>query len=611
MEPIKVAGRTTIFSIFFASIFTLLLLVLVNHTCLRRWPRRQLARTELLTIYVITNFGVAFIGVDMLQVLVPMMAYPVHRAALDPRWDTLVFQHLPKWLIVQDLDAGRAMYVGGANFWSWDILRHWLLPIGAWTGFIMLLLTVMLCLNSLLRRQWTEREKLAFPMVAVPLAITDDSRAIFRSQLMWSAFALAFAINVWNSFHVLHPSMPEIPVAARRINRGITEMPWRAIGNTFASGYPWMVGLGYLLPVDLLFSGPFFFWVWKLERVAATAYGWVAESPDAPYIVQQNLGGYLGLCLLALWYSRRHLWSALRAAFIPGSDPAEHEEAMSYRAALLGLLLGSAGLMVFSVAAGIAPVLAAIYLCVYLGVSVAITRIRSEFGAPVHDLHMADAGKMMVLSQGASYFRPSDLGGFTMFFWFNRAYRSHPMAFQLEGWKIADHAHQRRSTMAWVMMLAGFVGVLAAFAALLTPYYRLGLDSAEVLGNPRTFSRQGYQRMMGWMTNSTPPDPLSNLFLAFGVAQVFLLSWIRLHWLGFPLHPVSFAVSGSWNMNLLWLPLTAAWILKASILRYGGLRLYRQLMPLFMGLILGDFCGITITNLVAIALDVPAYRLFY
>ena len=185
------------------------------------------------------------------------------------------------------------------------------------------------------------------------------------------------------------------------------------------------------------------------------------------------------------------------------------------------------------------------------------------------------------------------------------------MAFQLEGFKIADQVQQRRSTMAWVMMLAGLVGALAAFAALLTPYYRLGLDSAKVLGNPRIFSRQGYQRTLGWIANSAPPDRLSDLFIGLGVLQVFLLSWIRLHWLGFPLHPVSFAVSGSWNMNLLWLPLAIAWMLKAFILRYGGLGLYRRMLPLFMGLILGDFVGMAVTNLGAIALDVPAYHLFY
>ena len=42
------------------------------------------------------------------------------------------------------------------------------------------------------------------------------------------------------------------------------------------------------------------------------------------------------------------------------------------------------------------------------------------------------------------------------------------------------------------------------------------------------------------------------------------------------------------------LAIFTAWILKAIILRYGGIRLYRTLIPFFLGLILGEFstaCG--------------------
>jgi hypothetical protein len=88
------------------------------------------------------------------------------------------------------------------------------------------------------------------------------------------------------------------------------------------------------------------------------------------------------------------------------------------------------------------------------------------------------------------------------------------------------------------------------------------------------------------------------------------LAAARLRVVGFPLHPVGFAVSGSWNMSLLWLPLAVAWLVKLLVLRYGGLRLYRQALPFFLGLMLGDFVSTSVDNLLAIAMDWPVYGVY-
>ena len=77
---------------------------------------------------------------------------------------------------------------------------------------------------------------------------------------------------------------------------------------------------------------------------------------------------------------------------------------------------------------------------------------------------------------------------------------------------------------------------------------------------------------------------------------------LRTRFVGWPLHPVGYAVSSSWSMNLLWMPLLIAWIIKLLVLRYGGLRLYRQGLPLALGLFLGEYVAGGFWSLVGIAL---------
>ena len=43
-----------------------------------------------------------------------------------------------------------------------------------------------------------------------------------------------------------------------------------------------------------------------------------------------------------------------------------------------------------------------------------------------------------------------------------------------------------------------------------------------------------------------------------------------------------------------WLPMSISCFLKMTILKYGGARLYRRLLPFFLGLILGEFTGVGI-----------------
>ena len=59
---------------------------------------------------------------------------------------------------------------------------------------------------------------------------------------------------------------------------------------------------------------------------------------------------------------------------------------------------------------------------------------------------------------------------------------------------------------------------------------------------------------------------------------------MRYTFLWWPLHPLGlpFSIPG-------WTSVMLAWIVKSLILKYGGVKLFQKLKPLFLGLILGQF----------------------
>ena len=48
-----------------------------------------------------------------------------------------------------------------------------------------------------------------------------------------------------------------------------------------------------------------------------------------------------------------------------------------------------------------------------------------------------------------------------------------------------------------------------------------------------------------------------------------LLVFLRQRWVGFPLHPLGYAMTCSYG-DLIWFPFLLVWLLKSLVLRYGG-----------------------------------------
>ena len=73
---------------------------------------------------------------------------------------------------------------------------------------------------------------------------------------------------------------------------------------------------------------------------------------------------------------------------------------------------------------------------------------------------------------------------------------------------------------------------------------------------------------------------------------------MRFRFVQWPLHPLALCVCTYPSMDFLWLTLFLAWLVKALILRYGGIKAYQRLRPGFLGLICGYYVSTTMWTLI-------------
>jgi len=585
-ELIWYTGHSTTISLFYHVTFPLFLIGLVN-LLIQRWrPQAALTPMEMMTIYLMLCVGGTLVSHDMLQIMIPMLAFPAYNANPQNRWDELILSRVPDWAIVTDPDACRLLAVGNASLYKWHIFQAWIKPLLFWTVFLVALMLALMFINIFFRRLWTERERLSFPVIQIPLLISTNLSALLRSRLFWIGFGVTAGIDIWNGLSFLHPNLPEIPIIrAFEFRDYFVERPWNAIANTEINLYPFVIGLAYFLPTDLAFSCWFFFLFFKAEIVLTAALG-LHDLPGAPWPVEQAAGGYLALALLALWLGRRHLRGVWRSILGRPGGIDDSEEPVRYRTAAIGLLICLLILIACGVQLGGSPHMLFFFFVLFFLYSIAIARMRAELGPPAHDLHFMGPEMLMHNALGSEGMGANDATAFSMFFWFNRAYRAHFSAHNMEAFKIGRQLRARSRAIMWVTIIALIVGLASAYWALMHALYIHGY-SGRPAGD--AFASQGWKRLEGWLSFPQPPRYGATFATIFGIIFAVFLGLMRTRFIWWVWHPVGYATATCWSMGKLWACLFLGWLAKAIITRYGGARAYRQALPLFVGMVLGEF----------------------
>ena len=195
--------------------------------------------------------------------------------------------------------------------------------------------------------------------------------------------------------------------------------------------------------------------------------------------------------MIALWATRRQIWRALKGAIKPRQAEDEYEP-MRYRNAFLGVLLGVLFLIGFAMRGGMGFKIALLFFVAHFAtIAIPLTRLRAQIGFPIHSTTFIGPHHSLVSLLGTRQIGAQNLTWFSLFFWFNRDNRSHPMPHQLEAFKLAERGHLNVKGLSRWMLAVLIVAMPLCLLMLLEIFFRLGVDTGNIGGADQQLWRTG------------------------------------------------------------------------------------------------------------------------
>lgn len=568
-----------------AAFFLFFVLLLTAHLCLGALKRGwAFSRGELITIFVMMSVATAIPTRGVVGMLLPMITGVFYYATPENQWAELIHPHLASWLVVADQEAINAFYEGqgrGAEIpWA-----AWILPLGSWLFFYAAFYLTLISLMSILRRQWVENERLAYPLAQVPLAMIDDRggkllKPFFRNYLMWLGLAIPFVLGSFEALHHYFPAMPAPNLQTQLTLLG--DSVTLRIGINFL-----MLGFAYLIGTQLSFSLWVFYLLHALEdgllRTLHLNHTDELGEWSSAGMGHQMMGAFAVFVGYGLWTARAHLADVSRKAWRPTG---ESGEMASYRFCVCGVLLGATIMTLWLWQSGIPLPIAALVVVSALCILVALARIVAEAGTPTITPGIVPAG-FTVSAVGVPALGAKGLValGYT-FVWIGDmlVFMTAPLAI---GMRLGSELGGNRRRLLWGVAAAMLISLTVSTCYTLHLAYTHGavnLHSQYFTGfanNPSDFATQK-------ILHPTGPDAIGWLWTGGGALLMGALILARNHWAWWPLHPLGFAASMGWVMDQIWCSIFLAWLIKAMVLRFGGAALYRKTVPFFIGVALGQ-----------------------
>ena len=580
-----------------AALLPFLLMVLLVNPCLKFTGfGRPFNSQELIVIFFLVFTASVIPGWAFSNYAISIISGPFYHASPENRWADLFLEYLPSWLVIQDRLGGLNQFYEGVYSTRNIRWQIWFVPMFWWVTFYVALFMVGASIMVILRKQWVEHERLAFPLAQVPLALVDgaEEKALFpriaRARLFWWGFGVTLFIMTWNVFSFFD-LMPAIPLGAGHA------FPL----TLYESFHPiqvrlnfLLIGVAYFTRVEVLLSVWLFYLIRIVQQGVMTRIG-VPGPLEMMHF--QHLSGFFVFVLFGLWMARRHIRDVIRKALGKAPEIDDSREFFSYRTAVLCFSGGSIYMVFLLWSAGMTLWVVALMMFVLLILYMGVTRVVAETGLASLDLPYNSANEITFRFVGSENINARTIAGMWLCQTFTRNWRTLGMCSMAHAAKVGDVMGGVGRGVFGAIALSLAIGFMTALVYTLYLGYDMGASQLKA-GGFESGAKGYWTQLETFLTN---PEAMTRSQLSMvlnGVLISAFLIWAhhRLHF--WPLHPVGFGIVTTYAADMAFLSILIVWIIKSVVLRLGGVSLYRRGQPLFIGMLAGYALGVFLTFLV-------------
>lgn len=600
-----------------SALFVLLVAVALNIV-----PRRLgigLSSAELIVIYAMSLVAAGIPSFGLTGLLIPYIAGPFYFASPENKWEQTLWENWPQWLHPAPGPTITGLYEGlrpGTPI----PLRDWIGPLAIWSLMILAVYLCFFCLASMLRKRWVDDEKLVFPLVQLPIQLAhyEDTRdlvpAILRDRIMWLFFLLPFSVHALNGLHFYFPAIPSVNVHRIPLDAYIKERPWNALSPLWLRFLFSIIGLAYLLPSELSFSLWFFYFFFLTQQVIGNVAGYPMPSVQAygtrRFVAHQMIGGIIEFFVLGMLAARPRLQEIWNAAWGKPRAEDDRQEAIPYGQAFWGFWVGMALIALWgsTAGAGFGPTL--LLFALYFVVHVVAVRLVCE-GGMLYVQHPFRPLNIFLAAVGTRPIGPQRLAILSLFdhLWMVDN-RSPLMPGVMQSLRLADDAGVSRRSLVGALVGAVLLSMVVSYVTYLTIMYVNGGTKLNTWFTTY-YTKNLYCTWTNYLiATGEPATPVAFVTMGVGAVSMWALTFLHRTYLWWPLHPIGYLMGASWPMINFWFPIFLGWLIKTSVLRFGGHKAYQKLRPGFLGLLFGEFSAAGLWVLIDLCAGARGHEIF-
>lgn len=641
-------------------LFFLTFVAVVNAPLWRWWPRMAFGAGELGVALGMTLVSCTLPGSGLMRYLPAHLANIHHHANENVDYGRVLGElDLPDWAFPTFAGTTVRERAGSdvvkyyrtrippdePGRWG-PVLGAWVRPAFAWGLLLACAYGAVLCASVIVRTQWVDNERLAFPLANVYASLIEapppgrSFNALFAARSFWITASGVFAIHLINGLHQYDPShWPEVSISFN-LSDVLANPPWSftEYGFKVQTLYFCIVGFAFFMQSSVSFSIWFCYAV--LLQLAYVNFAVVGAEFDSPGR-QADLwfGTLIPFAGTVLWVGRKH-WSHVlgRMSGRRRRDGAV-ERYLPLSLAGWGLVACGAGMFAWLVVAGATVAGAGVLMAMLALIYLVVARIVAETGLIFVQVSVPVNRPWVYLLQSL----PASL-----------AVRPPPAAIFWSGMVGGPLAHDVRESLPPYATHAlrvnelttvgdrddraggrrgaggsGGVGVIVCLVvALAVGFVVAGASTLFVeYTYGATLDRRPQSPINQYGVNSTPvnqvlsptndfraprdgPNETHNHPLHVGIGMVLsgACSLLRLRFAGWPLHPIGLLTCFSYPLERIWFSVFIGWLVKAVVVRFGGSNMIRSAGPAFTGLIIGEVTAAAFWLVVSLSLNAMGFE---